>query len=57
MSFKSIELLEVAENLFGEVLPQYKIFPLSTLYFEKSASILVGTWNGTDVRSLIEIVL
>lgn len=57
MSFKSIELIEVAENLFGEVLPQFKIFPLSTVYFEKRASILMGTWSGTDVRSLIEIVL
>lgn len=55
--FKSIELLEDAENLFGEVLPQFKILPLSTVYFEKNANILVGTWNGTDVRNLIEIVL
>lgn len=53
MNFERIELLEVAENLFGKVLPQFKIFLLSTVYFEKSASVLVGTRNGTDVRSLI----
>lgn len=53
MNFERIELLEVAENLFGKVLPQFKIFLLSTVYFEKSASVLMGTWNGTDVRSLI----
>lgn len=43
MSFNSIALLGVAENLFGEVLPQFKIFPLSTVCFEKSAGIVVGT--------------